>query len=69
MQPYPIDEIIEMAWCDKTSFDQIHALTGLSEQDVITIMRTHLKPRSFRLWRERVTGRASKHDLKKQEGK
>lgn len=56
-----ISEIIEMAWCDKTSFDNIHAITGLSEQNVIQIMRQNLKPSSFRLWRKRVAGRTAKH--------
>jgi uncharacterized protein (TIGR03643 family) len=50
-----------MAWCDKTSFDNIKDITGLAEQDVIKIMRSSLKPTSFRLWRKRVSGRSSKH--------
>lgn len=29
------NEIIQMAWCDKTFFDDIQALTGLSEAEVI----------------------------------
>ena len=37
-------EIIEMAWCDKTSFDDIKAITGLAESEVIRIMRQNLKP-------------------------
>ncbi|MEY8766606.1 MULTISPECIES: TIGR03643 family protein [Francisella] len=56
-----ISEIIEMAWCDKTSFDAIKNITGLSEPQVIKIMRNNLKPSSFRLWRKRVTGRVAKH--------
>ena len=56
-----ISEIIEMAWCDKTSFDDIYTLTGLSESQIIKLMRSKLKPSSFRLWRRRVTGRKSKH--------
>lgn len=56
-----ISEIIEMAWCDKTSFDDIRTLTGYSEPDVILLMRQNLKPSSFRLWRKRVTGRRAKH--------
>ena len=55
------DEVIEMAWCDKTSFDDIFSITGLSEAEVIHIMRTNLKPNSFKLWRKRVTGRKAKH--------
>jgi uncharacterized protein (TIGR03643 family) len=57
-----ISEIIEMAWCDKTSFDDIHIITGLSEPQVILMMRQNLKPSSFRLWRKRVSGRSSKHE-------
>ena len=59
--PTHISEIIEMAWCDKTSFDDIHICTGLSESQIIKLMRSHLKPSSFRLWRKRVTGRKTKH--------
>lgn len=55
-------EIIEMAWCDDTSFDSIYAQTGLREKDVIKIMRTYMKPSSFRMWRKRVSGRSAKHD-------
>ena len=57
-----IDSIIEMAWCDKTSFDSIEAQTGLAEKDVIKIMRSKLKKTSFKVWRERVCGRKAKHD-------
>ena len=56
-----VSEIIEMAWCDKTSFDDIKDITGLAEPDVIKIMRSSLKPSSFRLWRKRVSGRNAKH--------
>lgn len=56
-----LDEIIEMAWCDKTSFDDIKSFYNLEERDVIKIMRKNLKPSSFKMWRTRVTGRKSKH--------
>ena len=59
--PPDISEIIAMAWCDKTSFNAIATQTGLSEKQVITLMRQNLKPSSFRLWRARVGGRAAKH--------
>lgn len=55
-------EVIEMAWCDETSFDSIHAQTGLREKDVISIMRSYMKPSSFRMWRKRVSGRQAKHE-------
>lgn len=59
-----VDEIIEMAWCDKTSFDNIEAIVGLSEKEVIKLMRGNLKPSSFKLWRKRVTGRKAKHAMR-----
>jgi uncharacterized protein (TIGR03643 family) len=56
--------IIGMAWADDVSFEDIKRKTGLSEADVIRLMRTELKPSSFRLWRKRVSGRLSKHAKK-----
>ena len=56
-----IDRIIEMAWEDRTTFEAIEHQFKLKEQDVIRLMRTHMKPKSFRLWRARVQGRKTKH--------
>ncbi|RCR66702.1 TIGR03643 family protein [Larkinella punicea] len=56
-----LDRIVEMAWEDRTPFDAIEAQFGLSEQEVIEVMRRQLKPSSWRKWRERVQGRATKH--------
>ncbi|WP_107712215.1 TIGR03643 family protein [Oceanicaulis sp.] len=61
MTPEEISEIIALAWADDVSFEAIKTDTGLSEPEVIAIMRQSLKPSSFRLWRKRVSGRASKH--------
>ena len=58
---YDVNSIIEMAWCDKTSFDSIKLQTNLSEKEVIKIMRSNLKKTSFQVWRERVYGRKAKH--------
>jgi len=55
-------EIIEMAWCDDTSFDAIESITGMSEKVVIKLMRKNMKPSSFRMWRKRVSGRKAKHE-------
>lgn len=60
-----LDRIIEMAWEDRTPFDAITFQFGLKEQEVITLMRRELKPSSFRLWRARVQGRATKHSKKR----
>lgn len=56
-----LSRIIEMAWEDRTPFEAILQLYGLSEPELIKLMRRQLKPSSFRLWRARVTGRATKH--------
>lgn len=60
-----LSRIIEMAWEDRTPFDAIAASFGLAEKDVIRLMRRQLKPRSFTLWRQRVSGRATKHVAKR----
>jgi uncharacterized protein (TIGR03643 family) len=56
-----VSRIIEMAWEDRTPFEAIERTYGLAESAVIRLMRANLKASSFRLWRTRVTGRASKH--------
>lgn len=53
--------IIEMAWEDRTPFEAIERLFGLNETAVVKLMRRQLKASSFRLWRERVAGRKTKH--------
>ncbi|PZX92860.1 TIGR03643 family protein [Flavobacterium aquariorum] len=62
LTPVEIDRIIEMAWEDRTTFDAIHIQFGLKEQEVINLMRTEMKPSSFKMWRERVQGRKTKHE-------
>ena len=56
-----IDRIIEMCWEDRTPFESIEFQFGLKEKDAIKIMRKHLKRKSFKIWRERVSGRNTKH--------
>jgi len=56
-----IDRIIEMAWEDRTPFEAIEYQFGIKENDVRKIMRSNLKESSFKLWRERVKGRKTKH--------
>lgn len=58
------DRVIEMAWEDRTPFEAISAQFGLSESDVIKIMRTSLKRKSFARWRERVHQGISQKHLK-----
>ena len=61
LTPEDIDRIVEMAWEDRTSFDTIYAQFGISEAEVIKIMRSSMKRSSFLMWRERVSGRKTKH--------
>ena len=61
MEIKEIDRIIEMCWEDRTPFEAIEFQFGLKEKDAIKLMRKHLKEKSFRIWRERVSGRKTKH--------
>ena len=56
-----ISQIIEMAWEDRTPFEAIELQFGLKENEVREIMRRVMKPSSFKMWRERVSGRRTKH--------
>ncbi|UPT66561.1 MAG: TIGR03643 family protein [Sphingobacteriales bacterium JAD_PAG50586_3] len=56
-----VDRVIEMAWEDRTPFDAILAQFGLAEDDVKALMKREMKPSSWRMWRERVQGRKTKH--------
>ena len=56
-----INRIVEMAWEDRTPFDAIKAQFGVSEAEVIAIMRQEMKISSWKMWRERVKGRKTKH--------
>ena len=56
-----ISRIIEMAWEDSTAFEAIVVQFGLNESAVIDLMRSHMKPSSFRMWRKRMAGRTTKH--------
>ena len=58
--------IIEMAWEDRTTFDSIKDQFGLSESEVIKIMRKHMKRSSFKMWRKRVSGKKTKHRFSSQ---
>ena len=60
-----LDRIIEMAWEDRTPFEAILFQFGLSESNVIALMRKELKRSSFNLWRKRVNSGVSQKHLKK----
>ena len=55
MENIDIDRVIEMCWEDRTPFEAIEYQFGLKEEDAIKIMRQNLKPKSFKVWRKRVS--------------
>ena len=60
-----LDRIIEMAWEDRTPFGAIEHQFGISEAEVIRLMRREMKASSFRMWRARVQGRKTKHQARR----
>ena len=56
-----LSRIVEMAWEDRTPFEAIELNFGVNESAVIKLMRCQMKSRSFRLWRQRVASRKTKH--------
>jgi uncharacterized protein (TIGR03643 family) len=64
-----IDRIIEMAWEDRTPFEAIEFQFGLTEMQVVALMRKSLKRSSFNLWRKRThSGVSQKHLQKRVDG-
>lgn len=53
--------IIEMAWEDRTPFEAIEQLYGLTEPELVHFMRSNIAKGSFKTWRERHSGRKTKH--------
>jgi uncharacterized protein (TIGR03643 family) len=68
LSPADVSRVIEMAWEDRTPFEAIERQFGLNEPAVVALMRRELKLRSFKMWRERMAGRATKHDSLRQPG-
>jgi uncharacterized protein (TIGR03643 family) len=64
LSPEDVDRIIEMAWEDRTPFDAILSQFGITEGETIELMRRNMKQSSFKMWRARVQGRATKHSKK-----
>jgi uncharacterized protein (TIGR03643 family) len=66
MERVVLDRIIEMAWEDRTPFEAIEFQFGVTESQVIKMMRAELKRNSFNLWRKRVnSGVSQKHLIKR----
>lgn len=62
-----IDRIIEMAWEDRTPFDAITFQFGLTEAEVIRLMKNEMTLQNWKKWRARVQGRATKHEALRSE--
>ena len=60
-----VSRIIQMAWEDRTPFEAIEMQFEMGEEDVIKLMREEMKGSSFRMWRERMAGRKTKHRSKR----
>jgi uncharacterized protein (TIGR03643 family) len=54
LTPSQISEIIEMALSDHVAFNTITAQHGVTPDQIKTIMRSNLKPGSYKAWRKRV---------------
>ncbi len=67
LSPEDVDRIIEMAWEDRTPFEAIAIQFGLSESEVIRLMRREMHLRNWKKWRARVQGRDTKHLNKRSE--
>ena len=59
--PAELSRIIEMAWEDRTPFEAINHQFGLSEKQVISLMRSTISRKAFKNWRIRVASRKTKH--------
>ena len=63
-QEEDLNRLIEMAWQDRTTFDTIFQLYGLTQNQVQKKMRALMKKSSFKMWRKRVQNKATKHKSK-----
>jgi uncharacterized protein (TIGR03643 family) len=68
LTPEETDRIIAMAWEDRTPFSAIEYQFGLTEADVIKLMKRELKLNSWKRWRARVQGRKTKHAKLREDG-
>ncbi len=65
MSDAAISEVIEMALSDHVSFATITAQTGLSADAVKALMRSNLKPGSYRAWRKRIKDFGTRREVYK----
>lgn len=58
------NRLIEMAWKDRITFDEIKEELNLTENQVKNIMRSLISQKGYKRWRKRVQGRVTKHKVK-----
>jgi uncharacterized protein (TIGR03643 family) len=61
LTPADISDAIKWAWEDRTSFETIEERLGITQSDLVCLMRAELSPSSFKMWRMRMRGRKTKH--------
>ena len=61
LEPEDVNRIINMAWEDRTPFEAIEGQFGLSESEVIKLMKHEMRLQNWKKWRARVQGRKTKH--------
>jgi uncharacterized protein (TIGR03643 family) len=50
-----LNKLIDFAWDDNVSFDNIKCEFNLNEDEVKKIMKSNLKRKSYQNWRQRVS--------------
>ena len=55
------DWVVWAAWADRITFEEIEETTGLTEAEVIALMRRVLRRSRFRRWRARASTQSLKH--------
>ena len=54
-----ISDIIQLAWDDQTDFSHITKIYEINEGDVKKIMKKNIKPKSYEIWRKRISQRST----------
>ena len=55
--PADIERVIATAWDDKPPFNAVLMAHGLTEGQLVQLLKRVLTPNAFRTWRERARGR------------
>ena len=63
-----VDRIISRAWEDRTPFEAIKFQFGITEKEVIQLMKSQMKLNNWKKWRARVQGRKTKHSALREQG-